>query len=263
MSEPRRRWRSVALPAQHGSWGLVLEPILLGLLVGGAWPGMLLALAAFGAFLLDQPLRVMWADWRRGRVFGRTRLARRFALAYGLAAVVAGGVFVWRAGWEPLWPLAVAAPLFGIYVYYDWSRPGRFWQAELAAPLAFGATAAALGLAGGGSWELALTLWLAIGARAVPSILFIRARLRLDKGQPVGRLGSLLAHGVALLVMAWPVAAARMSWWGLIPYGLLLGRAAVGVSAWRRPVSVPRLGVAEMGWGGLTILLVAAAIIFA
>jgi hypothetical protein len=53
------RLKGVALPASYGSWSLVSEPILLGLLVAPSWAGFLLALAGFLTFLLDQPLKII------------------------------------------------------------------------------------------------------------------------------------------------------------------------------------------------------------
>ena len=35
---PRVRVKTVALPNEHGGWGLLLEPVALGLLVVPSWP---------------------------------------------------------------------------------------------------------------------------------------------------------------------------------------------------------------------------------
>ncbi|HRO23471.1 MAG TPA: YwiC-like family protein, partial [Promineifilum sp.] len=40
-------FKSVALPAEHGSWSLVSEPIVLGMLVAPTWAGLALVIAAF------------------------------------------------------------------------------------------------------------------------------------------------------------------------------------------------------------------------
>ena len=78
-AKPRAAWRSVAIPDEHGGWGLTAEPVLLGLLVAPSWPGVLLAVAAFVAFMVRSPLKVVLVDrWRRRRL-PRTRLAARIA----------------------------------------------------------------------------------------------------------------------------------------------------------------------------------------
>ena len=48
--------KSVALPAEKGSWSLVSEPILLRLLAAPSWAGATLAEGAFATFLCNRPL---------------------------------------------------------------------------------------------------------------------------------------------------------------------------------------------------------------
>jgi hypothetical protein len=38
--------RPLALPSEHGGWGILLEPIAIGLLVAGSWSGVLVGAAA-------------------------------------------------------------------------------------------------------------------------------------------------------------------------------------------------------------------------
>ena len=75
-SAPRSPLRSVALPAEHGGWGLTLEPGLLGLLIAPSVAGACIAAAAMVAFLARTPLKLAAIDRRRCRDLARTRLAR-------------------------------------------------------------------------------------------------------------------------------------------------------------------------------------------
>src|SRR5262245_53416510 len=43
--------RPLALPPEHGSWGLVFEPIILGLAIVPTWGGAAVAVAAVFSFL--------------------------------------------------------------------------------------------------------------------------------------------------------------------------------------------------------------------
>lgn len=252
--------RSVALPAEKGSWSLVSEPIVLGLLVAASWAGAALAVGAFGLFLFNRPFKVYLADRRRGRLFERSLLARRYALLYG-AIGLAGFAAGWAlAGWRPFIPLAMAVPLLALFMIYD-QRPGRFWQAELAAPVAFAAIVAAMALAGGWAMAPALALWGFMAARSVPAVVFIRARLRLDKGKAAGPGESLaatvLAHGLALVFVGGLVWAGLLPWLAVVAAGLLLARAVWGLSPWRWRMSVIALGFLETGFGLLAVVLVA------
>jgi len=252
--------RSVALPAEKGSWSLVSEPILLGLLAAPSWAGAVLALGAFAIFLCNRPLKITLADRRRGRSYERTGLARRYLMGYAAVAVVTLAVGFMLGGWRPFLPLLAAAPLLALFAAYD-QRPGRHWQAELVAPVAFAAIVAAMALAAGWAWPPALGLWGFMIARAVPAVLFIRSRLRLDKGQAAAPGESLAAVFVAHVLAV--AAVAGLAWLGWLPWlavvaaVVLLLRAAWGLSPWRWRISVIALGFLETGFGILAVLLVA------
>lgn len=250
------RWQAVALPAEHGSWSLVIEPILLGLLVASTWAGLFLGLAGFCAFLAHQPVKISLLDRKRGRFYARTQLATRYAFLYLGLAVVFLSAAVWLVGLRPLLPLAVAVPLMLIFGIYD-QRPGRHWQAELSAPIAFAAIAAAIPLAAGWSWATAVALWIVMAARSAPSILYVRSRLRLSKGKAAQRKRAWLAHLIALALVV------VLVWWNLLPATavvamlILLARALVGLSPYRRNWSAKTIGFLEIGFGLLTAFLVA------
>ena len=82
----RSPWRAVAVPSEHGGWGLTLEPVLLGLLVGFSWSGVAIGLATFLAFLVRTPLKLALVDRRRQRRLPWTRVASQIALVEIVAA---------------------------------------------------------------------------------------------------------------------------------------------------------------------------------
>ncbi len=252
--------KSVALPAEKGSWSLVSEPILLGLLAAPSWAGAALAAGAFAVFLCNRPLKVILADRRRGRAYQRTALAHRFLALYSVIALAGFATGLALGGWRPFAPLAAAVPLLALFAFYD-QRPGRHWQAELAAPVAFAAIVAAMALADGWAWPAALGLWGFMIARAVPAVLFIRARLRLDKGQaaaPGESLAAVLAaHLLAVAAVIGLVWLGWLPWLAIVAAVVLLARAAWGLSLWRWRISVIALGFLETGFGILAVVLVA------
>jgi hypothetical protein len=92
--------------------------------------------------------------------------------------------------------------------------------------------------------------------------LFIRARLRLDKGKAAGPgdsiPGALLAHVLAVAGVAALVWVEWLPWTAVLAAGLLLARAIWGLSAYRWRMSVIALGFLETGFGLLSVLIVAA-----
>ena len=82
-------------------------------------------------------------------------VGERFAAAFAALAVACFLSALALAGPELLVPLLAALPLAVTFLFYD-LRPGRSWQAELAAPAAFASSCAAMVVASG--WTLPAAL---------------------------------------------------------------------------------------------------------
>ncbi|HKI86857.1 MAG TPA: YwiC-like family protein [Thermoanaerobaculia bacterium] len=257
--DPKARplWRSVVLPPEHGSWGLVAEPLVLGLAVSPSWAGLVLALGVLSAFLAYRPAKLFYGDSKRGRKFHRTRMALAFTSILALVSAVLFAASVGIAGARPLLAFLAAAPFALVFVAYDLA-PGRFWQAEAAAPVAFASSAAAVALAGSASWRLAAALCVIVVARALPSVLYVRARLRLERGEPARRRLALVAQALGLIAVSWMSVAGWLPRLAVLAMALLLLRASLGLSPWRHKASARAVGLSEVGWGALTVLIVAA-----
>lgn len=247
----------MALPSEHGSWGLALEPLVLGLLIAPSLAGLGLALGLLAAFLAHQPFQTAWRDRRKGKRYPRTRAAEVFVALY-LAVSGFGGLWALvEIGWGPFLPLVLALPLGLLFV--GASSRGEMHTAgvEILASLALAAGATAVALAGDASPWLAWALWPLVAARSVPAVLYVRARLRLERGESPPRIWAIGAHAVGLvlagLVVLWtPVPALALA-----AVTLLLLRALWGLSRWRRPARPWKVGLAEIGWGILFVLLIA------
>jgi hypothetical protein len=173
----RSAWRAVALPSEHGGWGLTLEPALLGILVAPSGAGAALAVAALVAFLVRTPLKVALVDRRRHRRLERTALATRIA-AGELAVLGALTALVAAHAAGPWWaPVGCAAPLVGVELWFDARSRSRRLVPELAGAVGIGAVAAAIVLADGRRTALAIGVWCVLAARAAASIPFVRARI--------------------------------------------------------------------------------------
>src|SRR5215212_11211122 len=81
--------RPLALPTEHGGWGFLFEPIVLGLAVAPSWSGVLVAIAFIFGFLTRQPLKLALQDALREKWYPRTRWCWMFAIAYAVAALTA------------------------------------------------------------------------------------------------------------------------------------------------------------------------------
>ncbi|MGQ9926388.1 MAG: YwiC-like family protein [Chloroflexaceae bacterium] len=253
-STPAVRLRPIALPTEHGGWGLVGAPIILGLWVAPSVAGGWLSLAALGAFLARQPLKLALGDWRRGKRFPRTLWAERFALLYGLIALGALTA-AWFSAAHAFWPsLLLATPFALVQFRFDLLKQSRALAAELCGATAISAVAAVIAQAAGWALRPALLLWLLLALQATTAIIYVGVRLRLARGGPARRIPALLAHLSALALVG-----------GLVGLGLI-GRAVAGTFAilmlrcWigllprslRTPT--PLVGVQELGWSLLTVI---------
>jgi len=250
--------KSLALPSEHGGWGLLLEPALLGLLLAPSWGGAGFVIAALAAFLARHPLRLALSDrWRRTR-YPRTPLAERVAGAYLAVAAAGIALAAWRAPLMAFAPLAAAAPLGLLQLAYDARLRGRQLVPELAGGVALGATAAAVVIAGGWSASAAFALWLLLGARTVGAVTYVRARLRASRGLVPGRTSAGLCHVAALLLVAALAARGLTPWLALPAFAALLVRALHGLRDGASALPPRAVGFQEMGYGVLTLLLLVA-----
>ncbi len=252
----RAPWRAVAVPSEHGGWGLTLEPVLLGLLVAWSGAGALIGIAAFTAFLVRTPAKLVAVDVRRRRRLDRTRLALTIALteAAALGAAVLGAIALAGGSW--LVPVAIAMPLVAIELSYEVRSRGRRLVPELCGAIGVAAAAAAIVVAGGGSGRLAAGTWLVLAARTAGAIPFVRAQIvRLRRGSgPVGASDLAQAAAVALAVFA--VVLDRRLVAGAIGVAAL----AAAQSVWVRQAPIPpkRLGMRQL-WLGLALVAITAA----
>ncbi len=250
------RIRPVALPVEHGGWGLLFEPIVLGLLLAPSLAGLFLSVAAMGAFLARHPFKLAVGDWRRNRRTSRTALAERFAILYFVMAILGLAVAITSGGGAFLLPLLFAAPIAVVQLFYDSMGRSRALIAELTGAISTGAVATAIAIAGGWPLPMAFGLWAILAARTVPTILYLRARLRLLHRKPASMRVVIIVHLLAILVVI-GLARARMSpFLAVVALVILLVRAMMGFSRSGRGVTAKKLGLCELGFGAMTVFAV-------
>jgi len=243
----RSPWRAVVIPSEHGGWELTLEPVLLGLLVAPSIAGVAIGVAAFLAFLVRTPLKVVLVDRHRHRELARDRLARRVVTVELVALTVAVVTALARAGFDWVVPFAIVLPLFGIELWFDARSRSRRLLPELCGAVGISAVAAAIALAGGESSSLAMALWLVLAARAVASVPFARVQVQRLHGNPPSSRPSDVAQaaGIALAAVAVAVDSAVLA--GALAVVVL----AILQFAWSRGPARPAIavGVSQLGFG--------------
>lgn len=254
--KPKVRLRGVALPNEHGSWGILLEPLVAALAVAPSGGGFFAALFVVGAFLSRQPAKIVGSDLKAGRRLPQTRAAAAFLAAYGsFSAVGLTGAFYFSETWSLL-PLLALVP-FGIFQFYnDISRKNRELIPELAGAIAISSSAPAIAMSAGWNWPEAALLWCVFVCRSVPSVVYVRQRLRLEKGKPFTRSAPVLLHAAGLGAVAALVIVGSASYLILPVFAFLMFRSVSGLSARRRKLKAVQLGIRETIYGAVLVLSV-------
>jgi len=251
------RIRSVALPAEHGGWSMLLEPIVLGLMLAPTVPGLCLSLGATGAFLARHPFKLAVVNWRRNQRSARTVLAEGFALLYISIAALGLALAIKTGGTVLLLPLLFAMPWAILQLFYDSIGRSRALIPELAGSISTGAVATAIAISGGWPLPVALGLWVILAARTAPTILYVRARLRLLHGKQASPSGVIFVHLLGVLVVIGLATVLMAPVLAVVAMLILLLRAMIGFSRFDRQVTAKKLGMREVAFGVMTIFLVA------
>ena len=253
---PAVRIKQIALPTEHGGWGFLFEPLVAGLVIAFSPAGFWIALMTVGAFLTRQPLKVLVVDRLGMKVDARAKAAFLLCLAFGSIVAVGFAGAALTAGLMPLLPFAIAIPLALIQLYYDFSRQSRHLLPELGGGVTISACIASIALAGGLGWPAALGLWAIFVARLIPSILYVRERLLLEKGKPFSRTAPVGTHVAAVLLVA------VLAFYGVAPklpvlvMLLLLYRCVEGLSDGRRKMKAVQIGIREVIYGTIIVISV-------
>jgi hypothetical protein len=227
---------------------LALEPLVLGMLVAPSLGGLALGTATVAAFFARRPLKTVFGPdtARRGTLAAAAVLS--LCAGTGLAEAAAiGGVAALR-------PLLLCAPFLALFLYADWRGDPRAARSELAGSAAFAVLPAALSCQAGWPLRSALALAAVMAARSIPTVVAVRAAVRIRKNQPASRLAPAAASIAGLLLLA-ALAARSLAPWPVAGLACLLAARSVFIVAPREvPLSPRRLGSLEVVVGMLYVL---------
>lgn len=258
IARERSSWRAVALPTEHGGWSLTAEPALLALIVAFSWSGLALSSAAMLAFVARTPLKVVLVDRWRQRWLDRSRLALRIFTVEAIVLIALAVMAVVGTGHRFWVPLAIAAPLVALELWYDMRSRGRRLIPEIAGAIGIGSIAAAVALADGESNLLAYGLWCVVGSRSAAAIAYVRCQILRSHSRAAPRWQSDIGQIAAL--------AAAVVGWSLdaVPLAAVIAVAALGIfnaAALNRPP--PRavvIGLQQMAFGLIVVGVTAVAV---
>ena len=259
------------IPKEHGSWAMLIVPLVIGLAVAPAWHrrSLVLLVAAFAFFLLRYPLATLVKT--RRRVGSQRAYLWRWAAIYGGIAGLCGAWLMVVYGLWWLVPMGLlGALLVALHLWLVARRQEMSVIGELSAiiGLAMGAPMAYY-VAGGQLDTTALLLWLINGLYFGGTVFYIKLKVRQQPRSPapdkirdrfVKAKTCLTYQTVALtlviLLVAWQKAPAL----ALLAFIPATVKIAYGAWHWqdRKSLSLVRLGVTEifhsLAFAGLIIV---------
>lgn len=251
---PKIRAKAVALPVEHGSWGFLMEPLVAGITVAPSVSAAWIALTVVGAFLLRQPLKITLSGGIRGRHLPQTDLALKFAALYFVIFCIGAIGAGYYARPESFIPFAIVMPFAVYQIYCDAKRKSRGLLAELLGSTALTASIAVICLAADWSFPHSVAMWAIITARLIPSIIYVRNRLKLEKAKTYSKLVPIASHLLALGAIVLFVLLGYSPFLMIPMFALLLVRCVIGLSAYRKKVKATKIGIGEVIYGALTVL---------
>jgi hypothetical protein len=250
------RVRGIALPNEHGAWGFLFEPLVAAIVVAPSAAAGWIFLLVVGAFFTRQPLRILLSDWTANQYKPQTSVALKFVFLYGSVFCLGLIGSLWFAGIRSLVPFILIIPFAAYQVYCDVSHKSRQLLPELTGAIAISSSAAVIALAGGWTTPAAFALWAIFAARLIPSIVYVRNRLRLEKGKDYSMSWTIAAHLIALGTIGFLVGNGLGSKLTLAMFVVLLARASIGLSSYRKKQKAMKIGIWEVIYGVMTVLTV-------
>lgn len=252
--------RHVALPADHGSWLLLLGPLVIGIAAAPArsWATLYLAAAALCGFLARQPITLAVKAYSGRRSRDVLPAAWFWITLYGALAAGLVALLVARGHGYVLVLALPGVPVFAWYLVLVARRAERRQQlVELvAAGVLALAAPAAYWIGAGAAQPVGWWLWAAVWALTAPAIVHAYLRLEQRALSSVPGWSARLRMGAASLLCsaAALVAVFALGRAGILPPWLFAAHALQGAES-LYGVARPAVGLKPkaIGWRQLAV----------
>lgn len=255
VSVEKLNWREgmkLTLPKEHGSWSLALEPVIFGLIVAPTAAGAALVMAAVSGFFLRRPMKI----WLSPKSDPRQPLAAACTAILALAGLTGLLLAARLGGANNLWPLLPAALAGAVFAWCDSHNEAREGAAEVAGAVAFGLLPAAFGALAGWHASAFCALAAVMLVRSVPTVLTVRANLRIRKGRAVPVLPALVSGGAGIFLTGWLVYL-RLAPWAAVLFATIFAARTAWLLLWRPDLTARTVGIIEAVLGGMMVFILA------
>lgn len=253
------------LPREHGAWAMLIVSYLLGVLVSRRFDWMLLSLglSALFVFISRESLLAFWRARRRGK---QAKRAGALLVIYLALAALSGVPLLFAGHLTTLLPMGLAAAaLLVINGQQGAQLEDRTVASELLAIGGITLVAPAAYAVGSGGWQwAALALWLLAASYFASSVFYVKLRVldaharRVEARVRAWRfcLGYHISLFAALVILG---ATGSLPLFTLIAFAPALGRAFWTLARPSGNLSLKRIGMLEIAYSTIFLLVVTAA----
>ncbi len=241
------------MPSEHGSWGFVLEPLVLSLIVAYSLPGLLLSLCTFFMFLSHQPIKNLF---KRKNINPNKKISQIFLAIYFLFILTFFAIVLFQVSLTFLIPFGISLIVMINYLFTLYNQKNRKLVNELSAPVSISLIALSIVLFDGWQIENVIAFWFILLARSIPTTFYVHAKLLMIKKKSAKKGLPILLGGIFTIILL------LFSIFSYSPYLaaaaslLLLIRAYTGLYASKHKVKIRTFGIWEFIYGGLFVLIV-------
>ena len=242
----------VAVPKEHGSWGFVLEPLILSLIVAFTLDGLFLALATFFMFLSNQPLKVLTTKSAPKKLKPTAKIVLFF---YLLITVILLIFLFFKIKFYLLLPFYSAILLLLIYKIAEFSQLSRKLYVELLPIFSMTLIATTIVMIDSVFSFDPIIFGLLLLSRSVPTVLYINAKVKWIKGMKFSTLPTHLLNGGFLIFIVYAVFNNLLPMLSILGMIILTARSIIGFSKFNFTKTVKQIGVVEFIYGGFFVVI--------
>ncbi len=252
MGTSNKNFKSVAFPREHGSWGFVLEPLTLAVVIAFNTNGLFIALSAFFIFLAHQPVRIILKK-------GVTKHLKQKAVFFLTFYFLSAAFFIIQPlrSENPivLVPLTVVVILMMYFLYLETVGTARGVYAELIGPVSMDLVAFSIVISGNWSFLQAIAFLVVLLNRSVPTTFYIHEKLNSIKNinPDITRLNIITIIGFILVIgLAFAGYVPRLS---ILAVLVLWIRSVYGFTEKAKKQTVRQIGMLEFLYGTVFVII--------
>ncbi len=238
--------RHIAFPEEHGSWGFVLEPLVLSLLIAFSEDGLFLAIASFLFFLSHQPIKILVNPKKNKKI---KRKAAGVLIFYTLIAVWLLLIIFYRNPIYDFLPFFLALSFMLIYLVFEVFGLSRRLTTELIASSSIDFIAVSVLLLGGMNVFRAWAVLVLLLNRAIPTVLFIHERINYVHGKSYNKSFPLISGFAGLIIALIFAYFSLIPWLGILGVIILQARMIFGFTPKMLNQSLKTSGILEFIYG--------------